>query len=123
MKGLDEHYQKIVQHEHHVSQTIDQNTHSQTASICAIIAEQEDLRKLVTELAHRLDQSQDSLSTPQGETCASALLELGDLRTKVIRLTEQSTTLEGEVSYLKNLSERVEVLEIRLSNGISDYLI
>ena len=25
-------------------------------------------------------------------------------------MTEQSTTLEGEVSYLKNLSERVEVL-------------
>ena len=51
LKGLDEYYQKIVQHEHHVSQTIDQNIHSQTASICAIIAEQADLRKLVTELA------------------------------------------------------------------------
>ena len=92
------------QHEHHVNQTIDQNTHSQTASVCAIIAEQADLRKLVTELAHRLDQSQDNLSTPQGETSTSSLLELGDLRTKVLRLTEQNTTLEGEVSFLKSLS-------------------
>ena len=110
LKSLDEHYQKIVQHERHVNQTIDRNTHSQTASICALIAEQADLRKLVTELAQRLDQSQDNLSTPQGDTSTSALLDLGDLRTKVLRLTEQNTTLEGEVSFLKNLSERVEAL-------------
>ena len=37
IKGLDQYSQKIVQHEHHVNQTIDRNTRSQTASICALI--------------------------------------------------------------------------------------
>ena len=41
--GIDKLAQKMLQHEHHVNQTIDRNTHSQTASISAIIEEQEDL--------------------------------------------------------------------------------
>ena len=32
------------------------------------------------------------------------------MKTKVIRLTEQHTTLEGDVSFLRNLQERVEEL-------------
>ena len=89
IKGLDQYSQKIVQHEHHVNQTIDRNTHSQTASICALIKEYEDMRKMVTELANRIDQSQDGLNTPRNETNTNVLLELGDLRTKMTRLTEQ----------------------------------
>ena len=108
--GLDALTQKMVQQEHHVSQAIERNTHSQTASICAIIKEQEDLRKLVEGLASRIDQPQDNLSTPQGETSTSILLELGDLKTKVTRLTEQHTTLEGDVSSLKELHAIVEEL-------------
>ena len=108
--GLDTLSQKMLQHEHHVNQTIDRNTHSQTASICAIIEEQKDLRKLVEELASRIDQSQDNLSTPRGETSTSILLDLGDLRTKVTRLTEQHTSLEGDVSFLRDLQEHVEEL-------------
>ena len=80
--GLDTYSQKIVQHEHHVNQTIDRNTHSQVASISALIKEQEDLRKMVDELASRIDQSQDNLSTPRGEASTSILLDLGDLKTK-----------------------------------------
>ena len=65
---------------------------------------------MVDELASRIDQSQDNLSTPRGEASTSILLDLGDLRTKVIRLTEQHTALEGGVSFLKCLSENVEEL-------------
>ena len=108
--GLDTLAQKMLQHEHHVNQTIDRNTHSQTASIVAIIDEQQDLRRLVEELASRLDQSQDNLSTPQGEASTSILLDIGDLKSKVLRLTERHTTLEGDVSFLKDLHESVEEL-------------
>ena len=108
--GLDTLSQKMLQHEHHVNQTIDRNTHSQTASIVAIIEEQKDLRKLVEDLASRIDRSQDNLSTPQGEASTSILLDIGDLKTKVIRLTEQHTTLEGDVSFLRDLHECVEEL-------------
>ena len=107
---LDTLAQKMLQHEQHFNQTIDRNTHSQTASITAIIDEQQDLRKLVEELASRLDRSQDNLSTPQGEASTSILLDIGDLKTKVVRLTEQHTTLEGDVSFLRDLHERVEEL-------------
>ena len=108
--GIDQLAQKMLQHEHHVNQTIDRNTHSQTASISAIIEEQEDLRKLVEDLASRLDRSQDNLSTPQGEASTGILLDIGDLKTKVGRLTEQHATLDGDVSFLKELHERVEEL-------------
>ena len=75
-----------------------------------IVDEQNDLRKLVEELASRLDRSQDSLNTPQGEVNTGALLDIGDLKNKVTRLTEQHTTLEGDVSFLRDLHERVEEL-------------
>ena len=71
--SLDAFTKKMHEHEHHVNQTIDQNTHSQTASICGIINEQDDLRKLVEGLANRLDQSQDGLSTPQGTNRSSTI--------------------------------------------------
>ena len=103
--GLDRYSPQIVQHEHHVNQTIDRNTHSQTASISAIIREYEDMRKMVTELAKRVDQSQDGLNTPRNETNTNVLLELGDLRTKMTRLTEQHASLEGDVSFLKGMAE------------------
>ena len=93
--GIDNLAQKMLQHEHHVNQTIDRNTHSQTASIVAIIQEQEDLRKLVTELASRLDRSQDDFSTPQGEASTGILLEVGDLKTKLSRLIEQHYRTRG----------------------------
>ena len=83
IKGLDQYSQEIVQHEHHVNQTIDRNAHSQNASICALIKQSEDMRKMVTDLASRVDQSQDSLNTPRDEANTSVLLDLGDLRTKI----------------------------------------
>ena len=108
--GLDAFSRKMLEHDHHVNQTIDRNTHSQTASIKGIIDEQEDLRRLVEGLASRMDQSQDSLSTPQGEANTGVLVDIGDLKNKVFRLTEQHTKLEGDVSFLRDLHERVEEL-------------
>ena len=95
----------------HVNQTIDRNTHSQCASIRALISEQEDVRKLVEELANRLDRSQEASSTAQNEVSTNVLLEIGDLKSKVLRLTEQSTKLEGDLSFLAKMSEQVELLE------------
>ena len=63
ISGLDTLTKTILAHDHQVTQTIDKNTHSQTASIVGLIEEQEDLRKMVEELASRFDRSQDSLST------------------------------------------------------------
>ena len=65
---------------------------------------------MIEELASRFDRSQDSLSTPQGEASTGVLLDIGDLKTKVARLTEQHTRMDGEVSFLKALHESVEEL-------------
>ena len=108
--GLDTLTKTILAHDRHVNQTIDKNTHSQSASISGIIEEQEDLRKMVEELASRFDRSQDSLSTPQGEASTGVLLDIGDLKTKVARLIGQHTQMDGDVSFLKSLHESVEEL-------------
>ena len=110
LAGLDTLTKTILAHDHQVNQTIDKNTHSQSASICGIIKEQEDLRKMVEELAGRFDRSQDGLSTPQGEASTGVLLDIGDLKTKVARLIEQHTQMDGDVSFLKSLHESVEAL-------------
>ena len=64
----------MMDHEVHVNQTIDRNTHSQCASISALISEQGDVRKLVEELANCLDQSQEASSTAQSEVSTNVLL-------------------------------------------------
>ena len=108
--GHDTFLQKVTEHEHHVDQSIDRYMHSHTASINGIINELQDLRSLVEDLAGRVDRSPDSLNTPQGEANTGILLDIGDLKNKVTRLTEQHTQLDGDVSYLKDLRERVEEL-------------
>ena len=110
VKGLEERLRQLMDHEVHVNQTIDRNNHSQCASIEAIIAEQRDIRKVVEDLASRLDRSQDTSSTTQTELSTSVLLEINDLKSKVTRLTEQNTKLEGDVSYLSSLSDQVNAL-------------
>ena len=106
--GLDTLSKTIIEHDHNVTQEFDKATHSQSASICGLIEEQEDMRKMIEELASRFDRSQDSLSTPQGEATTGVLLDVGDLKTKVARLIEQYTQMDGEVSFLKTLHASVE---------------
>ena len=77
----------------------------------ALISEQEDVRKLVEEFANRLDQSQEASSTVQSEVSTNVLLEISDLKSKVLRLTEQSTKHDGDLSFLSKMSEQVELLE------------
>ena len=84
-----------MDHEVHVNQTIDRRTHSQCASINALIASTGDTRKLVEDLASRLDRSQEESGAAQSELSTNALLEVNDLKSKVSRLTEQNTKLEG----------------------------
>ena len=123
LAGLDTLTKTILAHDHQVNQTIDKNTHSQSASICGIIEEKEDLRKMVEELAGRFDRSQDGLGTPQGEASTGVLLDIGDLKTKVARLIEQHTQMDGDVSFLKSLHENVEELGkqiIKWNNRLPD---
>ena len=108
--GLENLSRTIIDHDSHVTQEFDRVTHSQAASICGLIKEQEDLRKMIEELAGRFDRSQDSLSTPQDEASTGAPLDLGDLKTKVARLIEQQTETNGDVSFLKTLHANVEEL-------------
>ena len=79
VKGLEKRLRHVMDHEVHVNQTIDRNTHSQSALISAIIAEQSDIRKLVEDLASRLDRSQEENSATQSDLSTNALLEINDL--------------------------------------------
>ena len=116
VKSFEERLRSVMDHEVHVNQTIDRNTHSQCASISALISEQGDVRKLVEELANRLDQSQEASSTAQSEVSTNVLLEISDLKSKFLCLTEQSTKLDGDWSFLSELSEQVELLLTRGSD-------
>ena len=120
VKSLEERLRHTLDHEVHVSQTIDRNTHSQCASINAIMVEQEELRKIVEDLAGRLDRSQETSGAAPNELSTNALLEINDLKSKVGRLTEQNTKLEGDVSYLSSLSDQVNALWKCLPPGTSE---
>ena len=56
---LDERLRMVVDHIEGITKTIDKNSHSKCASITAMISEQEGIRRLVEELAKRLDQPQE----------------------------------------------------------------
>ena len=111
VKSLEERWRYVMDHEMHVNQTIDRNTHSQCALISTIVNEQEDIRKLVEDLASRLDRSQEVSSATQSELSTNVLLGINDLKSKACRLTEQSTKLDGNASFLSKLSDQVELLE------------
>ena len=70
----------------------------------------DDLRKVVEDLASRLDRSQETSGAAQNELSTNVLLVINDLKSKVSRLTEQNTKLEGDVSYLSSLSDQVNAL-------------
>ena len=99
VKSLEERLRGVIDHEAHVNQTIDRNTHSQSASISAA-----DIRKIVEELANRLDRSQTVSSAVQSGTSTNVLFEISDLKTKVLRLAERSTRHDGDLSFLTGAS-------------------
>ena len=100
----------VIDHTVGIGRTIDRNTHSRSASIAALIREQEDLRQLVEELANRLDQSQGTSSAVQ-KISTNIQLEISDLKAKVLRLTEQNTQHDGRLTFLARMSEQVDLIE------------
>ena len=60
---LDDRIRMIGDQIDSVGKTIDRNTHSQCASIVALISEQKDIRQLVEGLAKLLDQHQEASGT------------------------------------------------------------
>ena len=94
-----------------VARTIDRNTHSQCASIDALISEQKDIRQLVEGLARLLDQHQATSGTMSGDASAAMQLEITDLKTKVLRLTEQNTQQDGRPTLRASMSEQVNLME------------
>ena len=98
---LDERIRMVADQLDGVARTIDRNTHSQCASIDALISEQKDIRQLVEGLARLLDQHQ----------------ETSDTKTKVLRLTEQNTQQDGRLTFLASMSEQVNLIENQSSNG------
>ena len=104
---LNERLRMVVDHIEGITKTIDKNTHSKCASITALTSEQEDIRRLVEELAKRLDQPQEASGAVPCEFSAAVQLEISDLKAKVLRLTEQSTEKGGKA----NMSERVDLME------------
>ena len=58
-----------------------------------------------------MDQSQGTGSTEQSETSTNIQLEISDLKTKVLRLTEQSTQHDGRLTFLARMSDQVDLIE------------
>ena len=94
-----------------VARTIDRNSHSQCASIDALISEQKDIRQWVEGLARLLDQHQETSGTMSGDASAAIQLEITDLKTKVLHLTEQNTQQDGRLTFLANMSEQLNTME------------
>ena len=108
---LEEKLRMFGDHVDGITKTIDKNDHSKCASTTAMIREQEDIRRLVEELAKRLDQPQEMSSAMQSEFSTAVQLEISDLKTKVLRLTEQSTEQSGKLTFLASMSEQVDLME------------
>ena len=108
---LEEKVRMLGDHMDGVTKTIDKNEHSKCASITAMISEQEDIRKLVEELANRLDQPQEANSAMQSEFSTAVQLEISDLKAKVLRLTEQSTEHSGKLTFLAGMADHVDLIE------------
>ena len=107
---LDDRIRMIGDQIDSVAKTIDRNTHSQSASISALISEQKDIRHLVEGLARLLDQHQETSGTMSSDASAAMQLEITDLKTKVLRLTEQNTQQDGRLTFLASMSEQVNLI-------------
>ena len=76
-----------------------------------IIHEQEDVRRLVEELARRMDHNQESAGETQEGPSVAVQLEVNDLKAKVLRLTEQITEHDAKVNFFSVMSEKVDLME------------
>ena len=108
---LEEKFRMLSNHLDGTAKIIDRNEHAKCASITAMISEQEDIRRLVEELASRLDHPRERSSATQSELSTAMQLEISDLKAKVLRLAEQCTERDGKLSFFANMSEQVNLME------------
>ena len=98
MDNLEERFRKFTEFTHEVTATIDRNEHGKCSSIGKTIHEQEDVRRLVEELARRLDHTPANVVETKSESSVATQLEISDLKAKVLRLTEQYTEHDAKVN-------------------------
>ena len=110
--NLEDRFQKFTELTHALTATMDKNDHEKCSSIGKIIHEQEDVRRLVDELARRLDHTQEDTGEAQDEPGVAIQLEMSDLKAaKVLRLTEQFTEQYAKVNFFSVISEKVDFME------------
>ena len=115
---LDSRFQKYDEFVQTVMEKTDKNTREVFSIVSKIIDEQADIRRLVEELARRMDNTREQ-SRSEGTTEAATQEELGvamqlevnDLKTKVLRLTEQITDHIAKVTFFSIMSEKVDLME------------
>ena len=108
---FEEKFRMFGDHLDGVTRTIERSEHSKCASISAMISEQEDSRRRVEELAKRLDHPQEGSSSAQSELNTAVQLELGDIKAKILRLTDQCTEHDGKLTFFETTSEQVNLTE------------
>ena len=83
-------------------------------TISKIIDEQADVRRLVEELARRMDNARSEgtveKATQEGSGVAMQL-EVNDLKAKVLRLTEQIMDHDAKLNFFSIMSEKVDLLD------------
>ena len=108
---LENQFQKFTKLTHNIMATIDKNEHGRCSAIGQIICEQEDVRRLVEELAKRLDHTQEHVGETQDEPSVVVQLELSDLKAKVLRLAEQFTEHDAKLNFFSVMSEKVDCMK------------
>ena len=128
--------QKSEEHKEQFLATSDRNFNGMRTSMGQIIHEQGDIRKIVEELARRMDTMQHGThprnaasdsGAAQGQTLTDAgvtmQLEIEDLKAKVARRIEQSTDHSTQIGLLNPLKETVELAVnqvIKWRHGLPD---
>ena len=123
MDNLEERFRKFTEFTTQITSTIDKNDHEKCSAIGKIIHEQQDVRRLVEELARRLDHTKEHVGETQNESSVAIQLEISDLKAKVLRLTERHTEHEGKVNFFSGMSEQVAYRNSKFIDGGIEYLI
>ena len=118
---LESRFQKFDEFTHSVMGTVDRNEHELFSTAGKIVDEQADIRRLVEELARRMDHAQEesAVETQEGPSVAIQL-DVNDLKVKVLRLTEQVTEHTAKVNFFSVMSERWTSWNNRSIDGDTD---
>ena len=121
VENLEARFQKYDEFVQTVLDKTDRNAHNVCSSVAKIIDKQADIRKLVEELARRVDSAREqaqsegtSEAATQNEVGVAMQLEVNDLKTKVLRLTEQATERTAKLNFFSVMSEKVDPMETQI---------